>query len=76
MKLCIVVGLGKVKVGLVLRVMKTLLELMLVEPTWDKAGRAGVGGVEGVEGSLGVEGVVGVGTGAVDLQVEGCPLHA
>jgi hypothetical protein len=33
MKPCISVGLAKVKVSLVLRVMKTLLELMFVVPT-------------------------------------------
>ena len=34
MKLCISVGLAKVKVGVVFRVMNTLLELMLVVPDW------------------------------------------
>jgi hypothetical protein len=34
MKVCMSVGLAKVKVGLVLRVMNTLLELMLVLPDW------------------------------------------
>ena len=33
MKFCISVGLANVKVGLVLRVMKTLLELVLILPT-------------------------------------------
>ena len=77
MKLCISVGLPNVKVGLVLREIKTLLELIFVVPTCDKAGSpagaellaglagAGVGvGVEFVAGLAGAE-------GAVDLQTEG-----
>ena len=72
MKLCISVGFAKVKVGLVCRVMKTLLELMLVDPTWTSA--AAPTGAMGVEGVEGVEGVTGV-TGVLDLQIEGCPLQ-
>ena len=36
MKFCISVGLAKVNVGLLLRVMKTLLELVLILPTWTR----------------------------------------
>lgn len=69
MKLCISVGFAKVKVWLVLRVMNTLLELMLVVPSWARAALAGVGAGVGV----GVGTGVGVGAGAVDLQTDGCP---
>ena len=73
-KLCIWVGLLKVKVGLVCRVMKTLLELMLALPTWTRgAAPAGAVGVLGVEGVEGAEGVGTEGVGAVDVQTEGCP---
>lgn len=66
MKFCIYVGLEKVKVGLVCREMKTLLELILAEPTCESADDPeGEGGGEG-EG-------VGGGAGAVDLQTDGCP---
>jgi hypothetical protein len=77
MKLCIWVGLANVKVGLVCREMNTLLEFILVVPTWTRAALAptGVVGVEGVDGVDGVEGVEGVGgvitTGVVDWQIEG-----
>jgi hypothetical protein len=74
MKLCISVGLLKVKVGLVLRVMKTLLELMLVEPNCARAGvvvETGTAGVEGVERVEGAEGVA----GADERQTDGCPLQ-
>lgn len=75
MKDCISVGLLKVKVGFVCRVMKTLLELILADPTWTRG--AAPAGAVGVEGP-GVGGVgVGVGVGgAVDLQTEGCPEQA
>jgi hypothetical protein len=36
MKFCISVGLAKVKVGLLLRVMNTLLELMVIFPVWTR----------------------------------------
>lgn len=74
MKFCISVGLLKVKVGLVCRVMKTLFELMLVVPTWARAADA----VDWLL-SLVVLGVVGAGVGvgvAVDLQTDGCPEQA
>ena len=67
MKLCISVGFAKVKVWLVLRVMNTLLELMLVVPSWARAALAGVGV------GVGVGTGVGAGAGAVDLQTDGCP---
>ena len=69
MKLCISVGFANVKVWLVLRVMKTLLELMLVVPSWVRAALAGVGAGVGV----GVGTGVGAGAGAVDLHTDGCP---
>lgn len=71
MKLCISVGFAKVKVGLVCKVMKTLLELILVDPTWTSG--AAPTGATGVEGTEGVEGVTGA--GVLDLQTEGCPLQ-
>jgi hypothetical protein len=72
-KFCMSVGLLKVKVGLVCRVMKTLLELMLVAPDCERAVEAagvGVGGETGVGGFT-----TGAGVGAMDWQVEGCPEH-
>lgn len=65
--------------------MKTLLELMLTLPTWvrlDPEGLVGTtggvrtggvttGGVTGVTGATGVTGV-----GLINLQTDGCPLHA
>lgn len=73
MKPCISVGLPNVKVGLVLREIKTLLELIFVEPTCDKAGSpAGAELLAGLAG-VGVEFVAGLAgaEGAVDLQTEG-----
>lgn len=63
------------KVWLVLKEMKTLLELMLVVPNWARA--AAVGGVVMfVGGFLGVVVLAaGVGAGVLDLQTEGCPLQ-
>ena len=80
MKLCISVGLPNVKVGLVLREIKTLLEFMLAVPTRDSAGSpAGAELLAGLAGAgAGVEfvaGLAGAGVGAVDLQTEGWPLH-
>lgn len=75
MKLCISVGLPNVKVGLVLREIKTLLELIFVVPTCDKAGSpAGAELLAGLAGAgVGVEFVAGLAgaEGAVDLQTEG-----
>lgn len=69
---CISVGFAKVKVVLVLRVMKTLLELMLTVPTWDSAAEAGMTTGGSVLVVVLVVGVAGV---AVDLQTEGWPLQ-
>lgn len=60
-------GLAKVKVVLVLRVMKTLLELMLTDPTCDSAAAEGTTGVLLFVVVL----VVGVTGLAFDLQTEG-----
>jgi hypothetical protein len=75
MKPCISVGLLKVKVVAVLRVMKTLLELMLVLPLWVRAGPEGITGVLFLL-TGGITVVLGVVGAAVDLQTEGCPLQA
>ena len=72
MKLCIAVGLLKVKVGLVFKEIKTLFEFMFVVPTCDRAGSPAGAELESVTG-VGVG--VGVGVGAVDLQTDGCPLQ-
>lgn len=63
MKLCISVGLLKVKVGFVWRVMKTLFEFMLAEPIWTSpAAGEGVGaGGEGLDVFVGDGGFVGPG---------------
>lgn len=66
-------GLAKVKVWLVLKEMKTLLELMLVVPNWERAAAAGVGAGVGV--GVVVVFLAGVGAGVLDLQTEGCPLQ-
>jgi len=70
-KLCISVGLAKVNVGLVFKVIKTLFELILAFPTWTNGSGLEAGGAAGV-GLLGVTG----GTGTVDLQTDGCPVHS
>lgn len=69
-KLCISVGLAKVKVGEVFNVIKTLFELMLAPPTWTK------GYVTGTGSGIGVGVGVGVGVGLTDLQVEGWPVQS
>ena len=75
MKLCISVGLLKVKVGLVFKEMKTLFELMFALPTCDRAGSPTGAELELVSGVRGGGGAAGVGVGAVDLQTDGCPLQ-
>lgn len=77
-KLCISVGLSKVNVGFVLRVTKTLFELIVALPDWYKAWRlttpelslmgAGVGAGTGVMGAG-----AGATAGLLEAQTEGCP---
>jgi hypothetical protein len=78
MKLCMSVGLLKVKVGLVARVIKTLLELIDVFPDCCRAAltvdelMVGIAGVAGT--TTGAAGVIGV-AGVLDWQTDGCPAH-
>lgn len=75
MKLCISVGLAKVKVGLVIRVTNTLLELTVAIPDWERAERDSVPAeLPAGVGVVGVTiGTVGVTIGELDVQIEGCP---
>ncbi len=77
MKFCISVGLAKVKVGFVWRVMKTLFELMFTLPTWVRVAPEELIGSPpgGVTGGITTGGITGVGVGVTGLQTDGCPLQ-
>jgi len=57
--------------------MKTLFELMLTLPTWVRLDPEGLGVGVGMTTGGTTTGVTGVtGSGVIDLQTDGCPLHA